>query len=224
MTQPSPCGTAAGAGEHYRRGQKPCQPCRRALTRQRWERKLGYWSQTLQNRLDAGQTLDGRARRKTIADCGTRGGYGRHLRRGERPCEPCRAANNTDARQRRQPAAKKELVHGTRSGYIRHLRRGERPCEPCRAANNTYQRERTAQKLGSRRRRRRSLKHTLAERLGAYRCDYCWTPKDPDGLEIEHMTPLSRGGTWALWNLTLSCRACNMAKFARTIGEWLPNG
>jgi hypothetical protein len=45
------------------------------------------------------------------APCGTRGGYQRHLRRHERVCEPCKAANTADSiRQRRNRAAKKATV------------------------------------------------------------------------------------------------------------------
>lgn len=32
-------------------------------------------------------------RRSELAPCGTYGGYQRHTRTGERPCEPCREAN-----------------------------------------------------------------------------------------------------------------------------------
>lgn len=65
---------------------------------------------------------------------GTRAEYVAHRKRGETPCEDCRAANAA-YRLSRLPAATPLLPHGTRAAYRRHLRGGTVPCEACLAAN-----------------------------------------------------------------------------------------
>lgn len=62
---------------------------------------------------------------------GTNGGYMAHLRRGERPCDTCRAAHQADKSERRSKA----IQCGTRAGYDKHRRNGEEACDACLAAN-----------------------------------------------------------------------------------------
>lgn len=40
------------------------------------------------------------------------------------------------------------------------------------------------------------------------------------GLEIEHLTPASRGGDNSFANLTMSCRSCNRKKGTKTLAEF----
>ena len=49
-------------------------------------------------------------------------------------------------------------------------------------------------------------------------CAYCGKTKLP--LEVEHITPKSRGGSNRVANLTLSCRACNEKKDKQTAAEF----
>lgn len=50
-------------------------------------------------------------------------------------------------------------------------------------------------------------------------CAYCL---DQDGpFEIDHIIPVSRGGTDDSENLTVACSVCNRSKGARTPREWL---
>lgn len=62
--------------------------------------------------------------------------------------------------------------------------------------------------------------HTRAavlERDG-YRCVYCG---DGDGpFHIDHVLPVSRGGSDDLENLTCACAACNLSKSNKTPDEW----
>lgn len=44
------------------------------------------------------------------------------------------------------------------------------------------------------------------------------------GYEVDHKTPLSRGGNNWPSNLQLLCSRCNSAKGARTMAEWAPTG
>jgi len=49
-------------------------------------------------------------------------------------------------------------------------------------------------------------------------CAYCGAKDTP--LEIEHITPKSRGGSNRISNLTLACHDCNQAKGTQTAAEW----
>jgi hypothetical protein len=48
----------------------------------------------------------------------------------------------------------------------------------------------------------------------AYRCEYCLAPEIIYNFtfEVEHITPLARGGKSELANLALACRSCNLYK------------
>ncbi|HEV8160308.1 MAG TPA: HNH endonuclease signature motif containing protein [Pyrinomonadaceae bacterium] len=52
------------------------------------------------------------------------------------------------------------------------------------------------------------------------RCGYCHTPQSLTShkLEIEHIYPLSKGGTSEKENLCLACRHCNLHKAAKVFG------
>lgn len=50
------------------------------------------------------------------------------------------------------------------------------------------------------------------------RCAYCGAENVP--LELEHITPKSRGGTDRVSNLTVACRTCNKTKGNRTAEEF----
>ena len=56
----------------------------------------------------------------------------------------------------------------------------------------------------------------VIERQGARRCCYCGCF---DGLEVEHRTPLKRGGDNHHSNLALACATCNRSKGARPLRE-----
>lgn len=59
----------------------------------------------------------------------------------------------------------------------------------------------------------------IRERLGD-RCAYCGAPLHNAG-DVEHMTPLSRGGTNDSGNLTLACVPCNRDKNNKTATEFI---
>ena len=67
-----------------------------------------------------------------LARHGTPASYKAHERRGEEPCEECKAGRRAQDQARRSKAPAK---CGTRSGYQGHRRRGEEACAPCRQAN-----------------------------------------------------------------------------------------
>lgn len=50
-------------------------------------------------------------------------------------------------------------------------------------------------------------------------CAYCG---DTDGpFDVDHIVPRSKGGTNAIDNLTVACRACNRSKGAKDVKDWL---
>lgn len=57
----------------------------------------------------------------------------------------------------------------------------------------------------------------LIERRAGDRCEYCRAPQllANSPFHIEHIIPVSRGGTDGAANLALGCIACNLAKSTR---------
>lgn len=51
------------------------------------------------------------------------------------------------------------------------------------------------------------------------RCRYCGAPLNRSG-EVEHLTPISRGGTHWPTNITLACFQCNKEKHGKTVEEY----
>jgi 5-methylcytosine-specific restriction endonuclease McrA len=51
-------------------------------------------------------------------------------------------------------------------------------------------------------------------------CFYCSTSIE-EGYHIEHMTPISRGGTNGLDNVCLACAPCNRSKHTKTAEEFI---
>lgn len=52
------------------------------------------------------------------------------------------------------------------------------------------------------------------------KCRYCEADLEGGG-ELDHLTPVARGGSGNPGNLTLCCRACNRSKLAKTLDEYL---
>lgn len=55
--------------------------------------------------------------------------------------------------------------------------------------------------------------------LAEGRCHYCGDRRA--GLQVEHVVPLSRGGTNARSNLVAACVSCNNQKRALLLHEWI---
>ncbi len=60
-------------------------------------------------------------------------------------------------------------------------------------------------------RRRGQRQQRISKRMRAAQpwCTYCGSPND---LTIDHIVPLSQGGSNAVDNLTVACRRCNTSK------------
>lgn len=55
--------------------------------------------------------------------------------------------------------------------------------------------------------------------FGGLLCYYCGCNID-DGYHVEHVHPLSRGGTNTVNNIVLACPSCNLSKGSMTLEEW----
>jgi hypothetical protein len=65
----------------------------------------------------------------------------------------------------------------------------------------------------------KTLRYQILRRDG-FRCQYCGsTPQDGIRLEIDHRTPVSRGGTDDAENLVTACLECNRGKSVTTADE-----
>lgn len=53
-----------------------------------------------------------------------------------------------------------------------------------------------------------------------YTCAYC-PASISGGFHIDHMTPISRGGSGTWSNVALSCKMCNLSKGAKTAEEFM---
>ena len=51
-------------------------------------------------------------------------------------------------------------------------------------------------------------------------CPYCGEPFE--GGHIDHVVPVSRGGTNDRENLVYCCTSCNLSKHDKTLEEWRP--
>lgn len=78
-----------------------------------------------------------------------------------------------------------------------------------------------------RRRSRPRLLKLFAAQNG--RCHYCGRrtrikshdePHRPDHATLDHVVPVSRGGTWHAANLVMACYGCNNAKKNNLLSEW----
>ena len=65
----------------------------------------------------------------------------------------------------------------------------------------------------------KSLYPLVGDRAG-HRCEYCHAPELVFNFpfEVEHITPIYRGGDHSESNLALACRSCNLRKGTRIAG------
>lgn len=63
--------------------------------------------------------------------------------------------------------------------------------------------------------------YSLVARRAGHRCEYCRAPEAVFNFpfEVEHIVPLSRGGSDDEVNLCLACRACNVRKSDRLVAR-----
>jgi 5-methylcytosine-specific restriction endonuclease McrA len=55
-------------------------------------------------------------------------------------------------------------------------------------------------------------------------CAYCGEGMHPRDKTLDHVVPMSRGGSHSLLNAVVCCRRCNASKGARTVSQWIASG
>jgi len=73
---------------------------------------------------------------------------------------------------------------------------------------------------------------TALRKIHGDKCCYCGVLMDfvrgkrgsikPERATVEHILPISKGGTHTWANTTLACHRCNVSKNAKTVDEWSP--
>ena len=67
---------------------------------------------------------------------------------------------------------------------------------------------------------RRKKLNTLRKLTGSEVCAYCGKKLTKYNATIDHLIPLSRGGTDFCWNLVWCCAPCNYSKGSKLLSEW----
>lgn len=175
--------------------------------------------------------------RRTCIRCGeekpvTAEYWYRHYASPDGFSQPCKACRREDNWGKRNPERKRELE---RKWY--HEGRGkatrQRYIASGRAAANTRRRRRTKEGRAKKREydaRRRARKagaegeYTMADVRRAYKAQRgkCWWCGEECGesYHVDHLVPLSRGGSNSSDNLVISCPACNCSKNDKLPYEW----
>lgn len=118
---------------------------------------------------------------------------------------------------------KKYWADPVKESHRKRKARAENP-EKFRERNRKYA-QNNQKKLNEKSHRRRALKAQARTfyvnkkeimRLYNSKCFYCEKPSET----MEHVIPLSRGGSHGIGNLVPCCGSCNYSKAGRTVMEW----
>ena len=113
-----------------------------------------------------------------------------------------------------EPQVKKRTVKKT-AAPIKTAKRKRKAAQP-----DDYEilKAKAAALDGKNRRNQAELKQDLKPELAKYkRCAYCETPLKFQDSQIDHITPVSKGGLGTLSNTVLVCSKCNLSKKAKTL-------
>lgn len=155
-------------------------------------------------------------------NCGTSTGYVRHIRKKTPPCRQCKDARNKYSvnRYKKMHGSKILKPCGTYAAYRRHQRNNETPCEECIKANRQRSSKRNFILLGK--------NYNELQVIGKYgaNCYLCnividfMAPRKvgitgwENGLHIDHLIPISKGGLDSLENVRPTHALCNLKKWA----------
>jgi hypothetical protein len=84
--------------------------------------------------------------------------------------------------------------------------------------DESAERRREIDRIRSRLNREAAIAHLTKD--DDWNCAYCDCELSYGDIHIDHIVPLSKGGTNDIENLALSCKPCNLRKGARTPEEW----
>ena len=169
---------------------------------------------------------------RPIAQCGTRGGYNRHLRLKEPTCEPCKAASREWVRfwASQHPERIKEINKKARIKYrsrpeIQQMRK-EKGREYIKTNKGKESSIRSVHRRRARKLNAGTEKYTTQQILDLYGtiCHICNKPIDLSlnrkpgyegwemGLHLDHKIPLAKGGSDTVDNIRPSHGICNKRK------------
>lgn len=181
---------------------------------------------------------------RQLAECGTRTAYMRHRRRNESPCQECVAAHTkytTEWRlknKRKSIDSSKKWQNNNREKFQQSQKLWEEKNKDARKSYAKQWRSENLDKIRSKNRKRRALilnneheSYTEEQVLVLYgtKCHICKTDidlntsrsvKNPGweyGLHIDHLIPISKGGSDTLKNVRPSHGICNIKKGARKL-------
>ena len=188
--------------------------------------------------------------RRPVAECGTLGGYSKHRKLKEPPCQPCKNARNAyrSAYYKKHPEKKRamdirylERHPGQRNKYDQKYRDNNR--DKTRKASLKWNKE-NSNRTNAAARKRRATKlqnghepYTEDQVLDLYGtdCHICKAPVDLTaprrigkeegwqfGLHIDHVIPIIAGGSDTLENVRPSHAICNMRKGSKMTDETTP--
>ena len=213
MKRCTTCDTEKAAAEFYARGNS-CKECRRQSARERRRQqpeRVKAINRASYHRHADERTAAVRARYAKVAEHERAAGRERHQRNKERQNARRRAlyrARNEAALARTRRAADPE--------HARAIARAWRAANPGRtAANDRRKRARRAGAEGT---------HSAEDVARIYddqegRCRWCAVPVG-EVFHVDHVVPLSRGGTNWPDNICVACPPCNLRKHAAMPDEW----
>lgn len=133
---------------------------------------------------------------------------------GDRTCRDCRRSDRPDCAHCGAvcPEGNERFCSRVCSGLVRRTSTDAKRLS--RVASSANWRARIAAAGGLSHRQQRKLRDGWIKQ--GRRCAYCSAPCQ----SVDHVIPLSRGGTSFEGNLVPACTACNQAKGRRLLVEW----
>jgi hypothetical protein len=129
-------------------------------------------------------------------------------------------ARNAQSKHAREQGKPERMCVYCGVAMSRSMRADARFCsEACNSAAHALKRGNERLSRGSGRRRDIARAAVIARDRG--RCHLCGKTCAPDDLTLDHLVPLSLGGTHDESNLAVACLSCNCSKGNRARGEQL---
>ena len=141
------------------------------------------------------------------ANCGTYAGYRKHHNQKTKPCVDCLVANRAYSKTRYQ-----------KGGVARQAKYRARNLEAVQARERSKNRRRRASITND----YNELQVIATYGINCYLCDLeidfmaprkCGIPGWENGLHIDHLVPVSRGGSDTLENVRPTHGLCNLVKY-----------
>jgi 5-methylcytosine-specific restriction endonuclease McrA len=139
-------------------------------------------------------------------------------------------SRTSDEHKRELDRARKRRYNASDKGRAAQQRYFDKNKEAAYARASKWSKDNPESGRASVRNRRAKIKssdgqHTAAdiERIGSeqgWKCAFCF--KDiSGGYHVDHVVPISKGGSNSEWNLHLTCQTCNLKKAAKSMKVFL---